>query len=363
MRNCKRVFSMACTGAVMWWIGALLLATAAGADEREFNLTIEEVTIQVAPDLSYQVFAFNGQVPAPLIRVREGDHVTVHVTNNTSLPHTIHWHGIYQRNGNWRNDGVPGVTQKDIEPGDTFTYKWTADKTGSLWYHCHVNVHEHVGLRGMWGPLIVDPKKPSRLEKKVTQDVIIMLSSWDSEYATKPGQGGGPRDEPNYFSMNGRSFPMTQPVRVSEGDVVRIRFYGAGGEIHSMHLHGHDMLVTHKDGTLLASPYHADTLLIGPGERYDVIVEMNNPGLWMLHDHVDPHVTNDGQAHGGPMTVFEYTEIEHEDWYHWKDKDYDPNFFYTQSMKAGYGMHNHAGFAGETPGTRSRRATSGGHRH
>ncbi len=340
-----------------------LLTGVAVAEKREFNLTIDEVTIQVAPDLSYQVFAFNGQVPAPLIRVREGDHVTVHVTNNTSLPHTIHWHGIYQRD-DWRNDGVPGVTQKDIEPGDTFTYQWTADKTGSLWYHCHVNVHEHVGIRGMWGPLIVDPKKPAWLEKKVTQDVIIMLSSWDSDYAMRLGQGGGPRDKPNYFSMNGRSFPMTQPVRVKKGDVVRIRFYGAGGEVHSMHLHGHDMLVTHKDGTLLSSPYHVDTLLLGPGERYDVIVEMNNPGLWMLHDHVDPHVTNDGQAHGGPMTVFEYIEIEVDDWYHWKGKAFDPNFFYTESMKAGYGMHVHEGFAGEPISSRSRRApAAGGHRH
>ncbi len=340
-----------------------LLIGAAIAEEREFNMTIDEVTIQVAPDLSYQVFAFNGQVPAPLIRVREGDRVTVNVTNNTGLPHTIHWHGLHQRD-NWRNDGVPGVTQKDIEPGETYTYKWTADKTGSLWYHCHVNVHEHVGLRGMWGPLIVDPKKPAKIESKVTKDVIIMLSSWDSDYATKFGQGGGPRDKPNYFSMNARSFPLTQPVRVSKGDVVRIRYYGAGAEVHSMHLHGHDMLVTHKDGTALSSPYYVDTLLIGPGERYDVIVEMNNPGLWMLHDHVDPHVTNDGQAHGGPMTVFEYAEIEADDWYHWKNKEYDPNFFYTESMKAGYGMHEHAGFSGEPLNVRSRRAPAGGgHRH
>ncbi len=334
----------------------------AGAEEREFHLTIDEVTIQVAPDLSYQVFAFNGQVPAPLIRVKEGDEVKVHVTNNTTLPHTVHWHGLYQR-GNWRNDGVPGVTQKNIEPGDTFTYQWKADKTGSLWYHCHVNVHEHVGIRGMWGPLIVDPKKPAPIEKKVTQDVIVMLSSWDSTYANELGKGGGPRDKPNYFSMNARSFPLTQPIRVKKGDVVRIRYYGAGGEVHAMHLHGHDVLVTHKDGLPLPNPYFVDTLLIGPGERYDVIVEMDNPGLWMLHDHVDPHVTNDGQPHGGPMTVIEYQEIKPDDWYHWQGKEYDPNFFYTESMKAGYGMHDHAGFKGSAIGARARRTAGGEHRH
>lgn len=343
---------------------ALLLPAAHGnAAEREFELAIEERIIDVAPGLRYQTFAFNGQVPGPLIHVQEGDDVTVHVTNNTSLTHTIHWHGIYQRNNNWRNDGVPGVTQKAIEPGETFTYRWKADKVGSLWYHCHVNVAEHVGLRGMWGPLVVEPKKKSKLEKRVTREAIIMLSSWDSNYADKPGQGGGPLDTPNFFSMNGRSFPYTQPIRVKEGDVLRIRFYGAGSEFHSMHLHGHDMLVTHKDGTPLPHPYYADTVPIGPGERYDVIVEMNNPGLWMMHDHVDPHVTNNGQDHGGPMTVIEYEGIETDDWYHWSDIEYDANFFYGESMKAGYGMHNHAGFQGEGATSRDRRRPRGGHNH
>lgn len=337
-------------------LATLLPLAQSMAEEREFSLTIEERSIDVAPGLRYQVFSFNGQVPAPLIHVREGDEVTVHVTNNTALPHTIHWHGIYQRKDNWRNDGVPGVTQKAIEPGETHTYRWIADKVGSLWYHCHVNVAEHVGMRGMWGPLVVDPKKPAKIEKRVTREAIIMLSSWDSNYADKPGQGGSPLDTPNYFSMNGRSFPYTQPIRVKEGDVLRIRFYGAGSEFHSMHLHGHDMLVTHKDGTPLPNPYYADTVPIGPGERYDVIVEMNNPGLWMMHDHVDPHVTNNGQDHGGPMTVIEYAGVEAEDYYHWKDIAYDSNFFYGDSMQAGYGMHNHKGFQGEAAGRDRRRA-------
>ena len=347
-----------CLAVIFSWLAFIGYASAA---QRQFELTIDEVAIQVAPDLTYQVFAFNGQVPAPLIRVQEGDDVTVNVTNNTTLPHTIHWHGIYQRN-NWRNDGVPGITQKAIEPGETFTYQWKADKTGSLWYHCHVNVHEHVGIRGMWGPLIVEPKNPPKFEKRVTKEAIMMLSSWDSVYATKLGQGGGPLDKPNYFSMNGRSFPLTQPIRIEKGDVLRIRMYSAGGEVHSMHLHGHDMLVTHKDGTPLPNPYYADTVLIGPGERYDVIVEMNNPGLFMMHDHVDPHVTNNGNSHGGPMTVIEYKDIVADDWYHWKDLAYNPDFFYGESMKAGYGLHNQEAFRGKPVNARERRR-KGEHGH
>jgi len=345
----------------------VLSALHVNAEDREFNFTIEERKIRVAPDLEYQVFAFNGQVPGPLIHVKEGDDVTVHVANNTTLPHTIHWHGQYQRHNmsgsgdasNWKMDGVPGVTQKAIEPGETFTYKFRAEKSGSTWYHCHVNVSEHVGIRGMWGPLIVDPIKPTKLEKKVTKDVIMMLSSWDSEYAEKLGSGGSPLDRTNYFSINGRSFPLTQPINVKKGDVVRLRMFGAGAELHSIHVHGHDMLITHKDGLPLPAPYYADTQLIAPGERYDAIIEMNNPGIWMVHDHIDPHVTNNGKHGGGPMTVIAYEGLSPvvTDDPHSSQPNDDPDFYYSASMKKPYGMHNNEHFAGvplQTEGRRGR---------
>lgn len=322
------------------------LPTFSWAENREFKMTIDEVSIEVAPGFSNKVFAFNGQVPGPLIRVREGDDVSIQLTNNTTLPHTIHWHGINQINS-WQMDGVPGVTQKAIQPGETFTYKFNADRPGTLWYHCHVNVWEHVGTRGMWGPLIVDPKEPSDLEKTVTRDVIMMMSSWESTYANTYGKGGAPHDVPDYFSINGRSFPMTQPVRLKKSEVMRLRFVGAGGDIHFMHLHGHDMLVTHKDGYPLASPYYADTIAVGPGERYDAIVQMNNPGLFMMHDHADRHMSHDGSMMGGPMMVFEYEGIPIESWYEWKDKVYDPNFYYSESMKQGYGLFNSTPFRGK----------------
>jgi len=328
------------------------------AAQREFDMTIEEVKVTIAPGVDYQVFAFDGQVPGPLIHVQEGDDVTVHVTNNTSLPHTIHWHGIYQTN-NWRNDGVPGVTQQPIEAGDTFTYHWRAEKPGTMWYHCHVNVNEHVGLRGMWGPIVIDPKNPLPIENEVTKNAIMMFSTWDSTYAGKFGTGGGPKDQADYYSINAKSFPLTQPLRVKKGDVLRVRFIGAGDGFHEMHSHGHDMLVTHKDGLPLPAPYAVDTLLIGPGERYDAIIRMNNPGRFIFHDHVDSHVTNNGKFPGGPITIIEYEGIPtDEDWYVWKGKQYDPNFFYTQSMSKGYGIFDSEGFKG-MPLTRQRRHRGG----
>lgn len=329
------------------------MALPSWAADREFELSIDEVSIDVAPELKYKVFAFNEQVPGPLLHVEEGDDLTIHVTNNTSVDHTIHWHGIHMQN-NWQNDGVPGVTQKPIAPGDTFTYRFKADRIGSLWYHCHVNVNEHVGIRGMWGPLVVAPKKPEPIEKRVTKDVIMMLSTWESDHAERYGEGGIPRGVADYFSVNGRSFPYNQPLRIEEGDVVRVRFYGAGGGIHNMHSHGHDMLVTHKDGLPLSSPYYADTVMVGPGERYDVIIEAKNPGLFIFHDHVDTHVTAGGKHPGGPITIMEYKNVEKPDFYVWKNIEYDSNYFYSDSMALPYGLHNHDGFKGK-PLERERR--------
>ncbi|MDX8408705.1 MAG: multicopper oxidase domain-containing protein, partial [Mariprofundales bacterium] len=107
---------------------ALLFSMEAMAAKLDMKMSIDEVELQVAPDLKYKVFGFNGQVPGPLIHVKEGDEVTVHVTNNTTLPHTVHWHGLYQHN-NWQGDGVPGITQaKGIQPGTTYDYHWVAEK-------------------------------------------------------------------------------------------------------------------------------------------------------------------------------------------------------------------------------------------
>lgn len=184
----------------------------------------------------------------------------------------------------------------------------------------------------------------------------MMLSTWESEHADKFGTGATPYDTEDYFSINAKSFPITQPIRVKKGDVVRVRFFGAGGAIHSMHVHGHDMLITHKDGLPLANPYSAETVLIGPGERYDAIIETNqNEGRFIFHDHVDKHVTAGGKFPGGPITIIEYEGTPMDDWYAWKDINYNPDFFFGEAMKKGYGLIESTGFRGK-PIARKRRA-------
>jgi len=315
----------------------------------EFELRAEERELQVAPGFRSKVWGFNGQVPGPLLHVREGDEVKVEFVNLSSMEHTIHWHGMHQI-GSWQSDGVPNITQQAVPPGGSYLYHFIATRPGTLWYHCHVNVPEHVGLRGMWGPLIVEPREPTALEKEVTREAILMFSGWNSKVADRFGVGGHPGEVLDYYSINGKSFPLTQPLRVREGDVVRLRLFGAGTDV-AFHLHGHDMLVTHKDGLPLEAPFQADVVYVEEGARYDVIFRADNPGLWIDHDHIEHHVSNAGSAPGGAVMIVEYEGVEKPPWYVWRDKPYDPNFYYGESLTQGYGLFEHEGFQGDDLGS------------
>jgi cytochrome c553 len=316
-----------------------------GAETHRFEITAEEREVEVAPGLRAKVWGFNGQVPGPLIRVREGDEVIVDFRNLSSMDHTIHWHGTHQH-GTWQSDGVPAVTQQPVPPGGSFRYQFIATKPGTLWYHCHVNVPEHVGLRGMWGPLIVDPRDPLPIEEQVTKEALLMFSGWSSDSADRFGVGGHPNEKIDYYSINGKSFPLTQPLRVKEGDVIRLRLFGASSDV-AFHLHGHDILVTHKDGLPLPEPFYADVLYVEQGARYDAIVRMDNPGIWINHDHIEHHVSNAGKAPGGAVMIVEYEGIEQPDWYVWKDKQYEPDFYFSESMKKGSGLFEQEVFQGD----------------
>jgi FtsP/CotA-like multicopper oxidase with cupredoxin domain len=320
---------------------------AAKPEKRVFNMTIEDTIITLVEDQKYHTFAFNGQVPAPLIHVNEGDDLEITVENDTTLPHTIHWHGLLQT-GTWTSDGVPDITMKAIQPGDTFTFKFKAEPAGTYWYHCHVNVNEHVALRGMWGPFIVVPRNPKPIEKEVTKDYILMFTSWDSKYWDKPGYGGTPGDVSDYYTINGKAFPETQPIRVKKGDLVRLRLIGAGDQMSSIHLHGHVFDIWAKDGHPLPAPIQADTVLVAPGERYDILFRANNPGIWMVHDHIDMHTVNKTKPMGGIMTTVEYEEVDpvKQSFYMWANKKFVPDFYYEESLKMPLGIHNNVVFKG-----------------
>jgi FtsP/CotA-like multicopper oxidase with cupredoxin domain len=224
--------------------------------------------------------AYNEQVPGPMIRMREGDRIRIHLKNELDESTAIHFHGVETPND---QDGVPFVTQPPVKPGESFTYEFTVPNAGSHMYHSHHNAAKQVPL-GLLGAFIVDPKRPAKVERADVDYTMIINDGYHG------------------FTLNGKSFPATEPVKAKLGQRVRIRYMNEGMMIHPMHLHGMHMTVIAKDGWLQPQPWKCDTLNVAPGERWDVIVECNNPGIWAFHCHILSHAESE---HGmfGMVTV------------------------------------------------------------
>jgi FtsP/CotA-like multicopper oxidase with cupredoxin domain len=236
-----------------------------------FELTAAEQQWETAPGQMVSAMAYNGQVPGPQIRVTEGDKVRVVFRNNLKQSSAIHFHGLELPNN---QDGVPFITQPPVKPGESYTYEFTVPNAGSHMYHSHHNAAVQVGL-GLLGAFIVEPKDRSQ-EPKVDHDVVFILN-----------------DGAHGYTFNGKSFPATQPIVAKLGEKVRIRYMNEGMMIHPMHLHGMHQTVIAKDGWPLSNPWKCDTLNIAPGERWDVVVNCNNPGTWAFHCHILPHAESD----------------------------------------------------------------------
>ncbi|MBE2199492.1 MAG: copper oxidase [Anaerolinea sp.] len=250
-------------------------------------------------------WAYNGTVPGPMIRVTEGDAVRIILQNDLPEPTSIHWHGIPLPNA---MDGVPPFTQAAIEPGDSFVYEFIVPPAGSFMYHSHVDTDKQI-MAGLYAPFIVDPIEPELDPPDV--DVMWMLSEWrvgpDGEtYAAMPMAGA----EPNYFTINGKAFPNTEPIVVKQGERVRIRLAGIGQFTHPMHLHGINFRIVAYDGVPLPPEQQIvrNTVPVNPGELIDIEFIADNPGVWVFHCHVLHHVTNDNVEPGGLIGVIQVEE-------------------------------------------------------
>lgn len=245
-------------------------------DVKVFRLVAQEIDWEVEAGVFAKAMAYNGVVPGPEIRVTEGDKVRIILTNEMTQSTAIHFHGLIVPNA---VDGVPMITQAPVTPGETFVYEFTVKNAGTHMYHSHHNSAEQ-NTRGLLGPFIVEPKDKSR-EPQVVGDYNLVLN--DSGLGT--------------FTINGKSFPYTQPLVAKLGDKIRIRYYNEGLMNHPMHLHGIPQVVFAKDGFYLPAPYICDTLDISPGERYDVLVDCTEPGIWAFHCHILSHAE-------GPLGMF-----------------------------------------------------------
>jgi FtsP/CotA-like multicopper oxidase with cupredoxin domain len=261
-------------------------------DWKVFEMTVDQMDWQIdALKEPVKALGYNKMWPGPAIRVTEGDKVRINVTNNLDETTGVHMHGI--EFDDWHMDGIPFLTQAPIISGETFAYEFTATPHGSHMYHSHHNATDQVG-RGLLGALIVDPKDPAESyvnKYGVTQEYIFIHND---------SLGG--------FTINGKGFPATQPIIAKKGERVLIRYQNEGAMMHPWHTHGFRQHVVARDGAQLGNAsFYCDTLGVNPGERFDVIVECERPGVWAFHCHILPHVEGlDGMF--GMVTALVVTE-------------------------------------------------------
>ncbi len=319
-RQLLAVSAQAGLGAVVLSLGAGVarpragLAQAGRSGVREIRLEARELTWELAPGKVIKAMAYNGRVPGPEIRVKEGERVRVLLKNGLAEPTTIHWHGVDVPNA---MDGVPGVTQKPVPPGETFVYEFDARPAGTRWYHTHFQEHKQLDL-GLAAPLIIEPTRPDPVP--VEREYTLVLDDWVTGMGppvppTREGIAGGRGGQggmmgggmgrmmegmmgrggmggmmsgdhtPAYDTMtiNGKAYPATEPLRVRKGERVRLRLINASADhTHVVRLAGHRLQVTHTDGNPLEQPVDVDALPIAPAERYDVLVVADRPGAWAL---------------------------------------------------------------------------------
>ena len=303
MKITRRAFLKSTLAATaLSWIPAPLIALSQAEKKpavREFRFSASRTKINLGAGPDFWAWTYNGRVPGPEIRVKEGEIIRVTLKNFLPEETSIHWHGVPVPNP---MDGVPGVTQKGIMPGETFVYEFEAKPAGTYLYHSHASYQLDQGL---YGPLVIEPVKETRAYDR---EYTLMLEDWvmkdeggiaGTRRRSPMGMMGGmmgmrrgfqqpgatlPLLEPYYdgYAINGGLYPHQKPLMVKKGERVKLRLLNpSSSTIYDLQLAGHAMRVTHTDGQSIA-PIETDLLRIGMGERYDVEFMADNPGYWLL---------------------------------------------------------------------------------
>ena len=254
-------------------------------------------------------WAYNNQIPGPQIRVTEGDHIKITLKNSLPVPTSLHWHGLEIP---YTQDGLPGITQQAIQPNTSYTYDFIAKPAGTRFYHTHGSVHGDEAQQldmGLSGAFIIEPKKENNQQNKnnptitnvnqkpYDKEYTLLLDEWeilpDGQNAANPIKSISPSPSThsmnyNLYTINGRAFPDTEPIVVKQNEKILLRFINVGtSTTHPIHIHGHSFKIVATDGNPV--PLNAiitkDTVNIAPGERYDLELIANNPGIWITHCH------------------------------------------------------------------------------
>jgi FtsP/CotA-like multicopper oxidase with cupredoxin domain len=238
-----------------------------GRTVREYEMVAQDAEIEVAPGVFYPAWTFNGQVPGPTLRAREGDRLRVVFKNRGTHPHTIHFHGIHAAN----MDG----SMELVGPGQEFVYEFDAEPFGMHLYHCHVTpLRKHIE-KGLYGVFIIDPKE-GRLP---ADEMVMVMNGFDTNFDT----------ENEVYTVNGVAFHYQRhPVKIKRGELVRVYLanFTEFDLINSMHMHA-NFFDYYPTGTKLEPTEFTDTKMLAQGERGIMEFTYEHPGLFMFHAHVN----------------------------------------------------------------------------
>ena len=237
---------------------------------REWEIVAEDREIEVAPGVSYAAWTYNGRVPGPTLRAREGERLRVRFTNGSSHPHTMHFHGIHRD----VMDGVPGLGAGNVEPGHSTVYEFDAAPFGLHLYHCHSTpLAEHIA-KGLYGAFVIDPKDG----RADADELVMVMNGFDTNF-----------DRSNeVYAVNTVAFAyMHEPVRVKRGELVRIYLVNAleFDLVNSFHIHA-NFFDYYPTGTRLEPRDFTDTVVQGQGERGILELRFPYAGKFMFHAHV-----------------------------------------------------------------------------
>jgi FtsP/CotA-like multicopper oxidase with cupredoxin domain len=243
---------------------------ASGRTLRQWEVVGTDREIEVAPGIKYPAWTFNGRVPGPTLRAREGERLRVRFVNASAHPHTMHFHGIHPA----EMDGVPEVGAGMIEPGKSTVYEFDAEPFGMHLYHCHVGpLAEHIA-RGMYGAFIVDPEQG----REDADEMMMMMNGFNTNFDAEGNQ---------VYAVNSIAFHhVNEPIRVRRGELVRI--YLANileyDPINSFHLHA-NFFDYYPTGTRLEPSEFTDTIAQVQGQRGILETRFKHKGMFMFHAH------------------------------------------------------------------------------
>ncbi len=296
MRTGSRLTSPLLTRRGFAQLAAVLPAALRAQTKQAADITVRvsEIAHEVGPKHLVKTLAYNGQIPGPLLRMTEGKTVVIDVVNESTQPEMVHWHGFHipPEVDGAHEEGTPMVQGHDRQ-----TYTFAAKPAGTRWYHTHAMAGHNLKIgsySGQFGLVVVEPREnPARYDLEVP----VILHEWNPYFA------GGDAMDVSYglYSINGKMLGAGEPVRVRSGQRALFRILNASATMHHrLALSSHKFNVVALDGNVLASPQTVASLRLAPGERIDAIVEMINPGIWVLGEE------DNAQRAAGAGIVVEY---------------------------------------------------------